>query len=101
MTQYYRLLDNVILSPEIEVKVKELADHFHATTQKDIVVTSGLRTSQSQALAMYDKLASGDHCTIYLNQDAAQSIRHCYLESQQCNSSREVIIERIRLEIDK
>lgn len=101
MLEHYRLLDNVILSPPIEARVKQIADRFHAATQKDIVITSGLRTSQSQALAMYDKLSAGDDCAIYINQDAAQSIRRCYSEGCECNSSKEDIIHRIKAEIDK
>lgn len=101
MPEHYSLLDNVILSPEIRAKVKRLADRFHAATQKDILITSGFRTSQSQAVAMYDKLAAGDDFAVYKNQAAAQTIRRCYTQGLKASKSRDAIITEIKAEIDQ
>jgi len=101
MPEHYSLLDGVMISPEIEVKVKQLADNYHALTNKDIVVTSGIRTAQRQAEAMYAKLAGGDDLAVYKNQDIAQAIRKIYIDGTNTNQTEETIITAIRTEIDK
>jgi len=101
MPEHYRVLDKVILSPEIEAKVKLLADAFHAATLRDIVVTSGLRSAHSQAVAMYDKLAGGDDLAIYRQQDAAQAIRQRYTDGLQQHQSRDTIVARMEAEIEQ
>ena len=100
MPEHYSLLDDVILSSEIEAKVKQLADRFHALTNKDIVVTSGIRTSQSQAQAMYDKLAGGDDLAVYKNQTIAQAIRKIYIDDTNANLTKDIVIANIKNEID-
>jgi len=101
MPEHYQLLDKVILSPENEAKVKRLADAFHAATQRDIVVTSGLRSARSQAVAMYDKLAGGDDLAIYRQQGAAQAIRQCYTDGRQQHQSRDSIVAVMEAEIEQ
>lgn len=101
MPEHFSLLDGVTLSPEIEAKVKRLADNYHALTNKDIVVTSGIRTAQSQAEAMYAKLAGGDDLSVYKNQDIAQAIRRIYIDGTNANQTEETIITAIRTEIDE
>ena len=100
MPEHYSLLDDVILSSEIEAKVKQLADRYHALTNKDIVVTSGIRTSQSQAQAMYDKLAGGDDLAVYKNQTIAQAIRKIYIDDTNANLTKDIVIANIKNEID-
>lgn len=100
MPEHYSLLDGVILSPDIEEKVKLLADRYHALTNKNIVITSGIRTSHSQARAMYEKLAGGDDLAVYKNQSAAQDIRRIYLDGTTSNKSKDAIITDIKAEID-
>lgn len=60
MAEHYTLKAGVVLSITIKAKVKKIADKYYALTKKDIVVTSGARSSQSQASAMYGKLSGGD-----------------------------------------
>lgn len=101
MAEHYSLLDGVILSPEIESRVKLLADRYYTLTNRDIVVTSGIRTSLSQAEAMYAKLAGGDDLAIYKNQTIAQTIRKIYINGTNANQDKEIIIANIKAEIDQ
>jgi len=59
MAEHYSLKSGVVLSIGIKNKVKKIADKYFLLSKKDIVVTSGARSSQSQAEAMYGKLAGG------------------------------------------
>lgn len=56
-----------------------MADAYNAVMGSDIVVTSGTRGADSQASAMYRKLASGENImSLYRNQTAAGQIRDSY-----------------------
>lgn len=101
MAEHYRLKAGVILSFDIKRKVKTIADKYYALTNKDIVVTSGTRTSQSQAEAMYAKLAGGDKLTVYKNQSAAKEIKKAYDDGQVSKKSKAQIIKDIKTVIDK
>lgn len=52
MVEHYTLKSGVALDSKIEKKVKKIADKYYALTKKDIVVTSGARSSSSQASAL-------------------------------------------------
>ncbi len=80
MAENYTINPGVLLSHEIKVKVKKIADKYHLLTKKKIVVTSGTRTAKSQASAMYGKLAGGDVLTVYKNQIAAKEIKKVYTD---------------------
>ena len=100
MPEHYSLLSGVSLTVDVKAKVKKLADKYHSLTNKDIVVTSGTRTSQSQAEAMYEKLAGGDNLTLYKNQSAAQSVRKIYLDGIKAKKTKTDIISDLKAEID-
>ena len=100
MAENYTLESDVDLPLDVKKKVKEIADAYHTATQKKLVVTSGARTSQSQAEAMYTKMAGGDALAVYANQSAAQKIRSIYDEGVKANTSKSALIEEIKSEID-
>ena len=100
MAANYTLESDVELPLDVKKKVKDIADAYHTATQKKIVVTSGVRTSQSQAEAMYTKLAGGDALAVYANQSAAQKIKSIYGEGVKANKNKSALIEDIKSEID-
>ena len=53
MAEHYSLKSGVVVSISIKNKVKKISDKYCLLSKKDIVVTSGARSSQSQAEAMY------------------------------------------------
>jgi len=100
MPEHYSLEKDVTLPIDIKAKVKKIADKYHSFTKKDIVVTSGIRTSQSQADAMYGKLSGGDKLTVYGQQTAAQKIRKIYDAAVKAKKTKDQIIADIKSEID-
>ena len=87
MAKYYTLESDVDLPLDVKKKIKEIVGAYHTATQKKLV-TSGTRTSQSQAAAMYT------------NRSAAQKIRSIYDEGVKANTSKSALIEEIKAEID-
>jgi len=65
------------------------------------VVTSGARTSQSQAEAMYGKLSGGGNLSIYKNQIAAKEIKKVYDDGVLEKNNKIQIIKNIKAIIDK
>lgn len=100
MAENYTLESDVDLPLDVKKKVKEIADAYHTATQKKLVITSGTRTSQSQAEAMFIKMAGGDALAVYANQSAAQKIRSIYDEGVKANTSKTALLEEIKAEID-
>ena len=100
MPEHYSLKTGVVLSVDIKVKVKKIADKYYALSKKDIVVTSGTRTSQSQAEAMYGKLSGGDKLTVYKNQIAAKEIKKSYDDAVAAKKSKIDTIADMKSVID-
>jgi Arc/MetJ family transcription regulator len=67
----------VILPSAVEKKAGEVADAFFAQTQKEIVITDGLRTAADQAERVLVKIQLHD-LSIFLNQKAAQEIKQAH-----------------------
>lgn len=101
MAEHYTLKSGVSLDPEIEKKVKKIADKYYGLTKKDIVVTSGTRSSSSQASAMYGKTSGGDKLTVYKNQKSAKKILNAYDAGVKEKKSKAEIISDIKDEIDE
>jgi len=78
MVEHYTLKSGVSLTTDIKAKIKKIADKYHQLASKDIVITSGTRTSHSQAEAMYGKLVGGDKLTVYKDQTSAKAIKKAY-----------------------
>ena len=100
MAENYSLKKGVSLTATIKLKVKKIADKYHTATTKTIVVTSGTRTSLSQATAMYGKLAGGDQLTVYKNQTAAKEIKKAYQDGVKAKKSKADIIDDMKAVID-
>ena len=100
MAEHYSLKSGVVLSINIKSKVKKIADNYFVLAKKDIVVTSGTRTSQSQAEAMYGKLSGGDQLTVYSNQVAAKEIKKAYDDAVVAKKSKLDIISDMKSVID-
>ena len=90
----------VDLPMEVKKKVKTIADAYHATTKKKIVVTSGTRTATSQAEAMYTKLAGGDNLSIYSDQDAATKIKEIYEKGVKDKKKNGDLVKEMTKEIE-
>lgn len=100
MAENYTLEGGISLPLDIKGKVKKIADAYHLATNKKIVVTSGARTAQSQAEAMYSKLAGGDNLAVYSNQSAARKIKEIYEKGMAAKKKKDTLIKEIKTEID-
>ena len=100
MAEHYSLKTGVVLSITVKAKVKKIADKYFILAKKDIVVTSGARSSQSQASAMYGKLAGGDQLTVYSNQTAAKEIKKAYTDAVAAKKSKVDTIADMKAVID-
>jgi len=80
---HYRVLPDVRMPAQIEAKVAQLADKAFEVAQKDVVVTSGTRTPESQASAIQEKIALGDNVQgLYKDKQAVGAILHAYREAK-------------------
>ncbi|MBL9027057.1 MAG: hypothetical protein JNL21_32980 [Myxococcales bacterium] len=77
-TKHYDLAPDAVLTPAIEARLAPIADAYHADTGRNVYVTSGRRTPEAQARAMYDKLEAGDDLSIYKNKEAIADIKRAY-----------------------
>lgn len=66
------------ISPKIKAQVDAIRADFERQTGLRIKVTSGARTPEEQAQAMYDKLQNGGGLSIYANQTAAAEVQAAY-----------------------
>ncbi|NQZ26623.1 MAG: hypothetical protein HRT55_09940 [Colwellia sp.] len=100
MKEHYTTKTGVILEANIKLKVKKIADKYYSSTQKGIVITSGKRTSKSQAEAMYGKLVGGDKLAVYKNRVAAQEIKKSYDDAVTAKKLKPQVIQSIKSTID-
>jgi hypothetical protein len=101
MTEHYTIKSGVSLAADIEKKVKKIADKYYKLTKKDIVITSGTRSSSSQASAMYGKLSGGDKLKVYADQKSAKEILNTYDAGVKAKKSKDGIIADIKDDIDE
>lgn len=101
MAEHYSIKSGVTLDPAIEEKVKKIADKYYQLTKKNIVVTSGTRSSSSQASAMYGKLSGGDKLSVYADQTSAKEILNTYDAGIKAKKSKAEIIADIKDDIDE
>ena len=97
----FSLESGVSLSVDVTKKVKKIADTYYLSTKKKIVVTSGIRSAQSQAEAMYAKLVGGDSLSIYVDQTAAKKIKEIYERGVKEKKGKEALVKEMKEEIDK
>lgn len=101
MSEHYSLKPGVVLDSEIEKKVKKIADAYFKLTKKDIVITSGTRSAQSQATAMYGKTSGGDKLTVYKDQVSAKEVLNTYDAGVKAKKSKAEIIADIKDTLDE
>jgi len=78
-TLHYRVQPHVRLTLPVEHRVSQLADHFFAKARRELVITSGTRSPEEQATAMYLKLIlRSDLRRLYRKWEAAQEIKRAY-----------------------
>jgi hypothetical protein len=78
---HYQLLPHVALPADTELAVSRLAERYFARARSELVITSGPRTPESQAAAMYLKLITGGRGALrrlYRNTEAAHEIKRAY-----------------------
>ena len=83
---------SVVLTPATEKKAGEIADAFFKMTNKEIVLTDGVRTAQDQAAQVYAKILAHD-LTIYTNQKAAREIKAAYDLAVSAGKSKSEVIK--------
>lgn len=75
----YTCEPDVVLGPEMQSTVERIASEFHRRTGRRLHVTSGTRTPDEQADAMFEKLARGERLTtLYRDFEAASEIQAAY-----------------------
>ena len=74
----YTTKSGVTLEGKAKTGIGKVADDYYAEHKEKIVVTSGTRSAQSQAQAMYDKLKAGGSLSIYKNKKAADEVQKAY-----------------------
>lgn len=100
MSEHYSLKTGVILDSEVEKKVKKIADKYYKLSKKDIVITSGTRSAQSQAAAMYGKTSGGDKLTVYKDQASSKEILNAYDAGVKSKKSKTEIIADMKDKLD-
>jgi hypothetical protein len=76
---HYRVQAHARLPLGVEHRVAQVAALFHAHTRQVLVITSGTRTPEEQASAMYLKLVLGASLRkLYRKWEAAQEIKRAY-----------------------
>ena len=100
MPENYTVNSDVVLSADVKLKVKKIADAYFKATQKTIVVTSGTRSSSSQAEAMYGKLTGGDQLAVYGDQKSVKEIKKAYEDAKKAKKGKPEIIKAMQSVID-
>jgi hypothetical protein len=71
----YTMEDGVELGPRMEGVLQRVGEQYRHRTGHEIHVTSGTRSPEAQAEAMYDKLARGQNILrLYRDEDATREI---------------------------
>lgn len=93
----YRLEPNVVISPEVEAWLGQLAAVYcRRRRARPLVVTSGTRSPESQARAMYRKLASGARfLRLYRQREPAREIKQTFTRARRAGKPRAVVVRAI------
>jgi hypothetical protein len=89
----FQALPDVTLSTKVEEKLNSIARTYEKRTGRTFVVTSGTRDAESQAEAVFDKLAQGeDIMKLYKDKAAAHELKQIYESLRAANKPKNVII---------
>lgn len=90
---HYTLAEpGIVLGGIVQSKVGEIANCYFGKTGKDLVLTSGTRSEEAQAEAMFNKLNLGDPLAEYVNQKAAGEVKEAYEKGVMANKTPAEII---------
>jgi hypothetical protein len=90
---HYDVVPRVALPMPIELAVARLAARFHARARRPLLITSGPRTPEGQALAMYLKLNQGASLRrLYRKKQAAAEIGKAYAAGRRQRKRHQAII---------
>lgn len=87
-----KLGDDVILNDDLREVVRAIAERYHDKTGGTLEVTSGVRTPERQANAMYTKLALGGSLAIYKKKALIDPIMKAYREGRKKKWKREATV---------
>jgi hypothetical protein len=57
----YTALDGAVIPPELQQRIVRIANAFHAASGRTLQITSGSRSAERQAKAMFDKIRGGEN----------------------------------------
>jgi hypothetical protein len=90
----FRVLPDVTLSQNTELWINRLATTFYRRKGQPLLITSGTRTPEQQAAAMYRKLSGrGRYRSLYRKRELAEEIRRVYISGRRARHSRAQIID--------
>jgi len=87
-----KLHDDVVLSAELRQVVTAIADRYHDKTRRTLEITSGVRTAERQAGAMYIKLRQGGSLSIYKQKALVTPIKEAYRAARKRKLKKEAVI---------
>jgi len=98
----YALRPGVRISPQVELRLQELAGRFYRRARRQLVVTSGVRDAASQARAMYVKLRLGARIVrLYRQKEAARQIVRAYRAARRARHTRRQTVAALRAVIER
>ena len=89
----HTLLEDVSLTAAIERRVAKLGCAYYREVGRQLVVTSGSRTPEAQAAAMYRKLRLGVRLSKFYRSKAAREIEKAFLVATAARKGRAAIID--------
>jgi hypothetical protein len=89
----HTLLDDVSLTAAIERRVAKLGCAYYREVGRPLVVTSGSRSPEAQASAMYRKLRLGVRLSKFYRSKAAREIEKAFLTAMESKAARAVVID--------
>lgn len=84
--------DGVELNDLLRDKIAAIAAIYHAKTRRTLEVTSGYRSPERQAAALYAKLAVGGSLAIYKNQDLVRPLAKAYRDGRRKRRKKPEIV---------
>ncbi|MFO0746069.1 MAG: hypothetical protein U1F43_10395 [Myxococcota bacterium] len=88
-----KLGDDVVLSDDLREVVRAIAQRYHEKTKRTLEITSGVRSPERQAGAMYTKLVVGGSLAIYKRQALTTPILKAYRDGRKKKHKKEEIVK--------
>jgi len=94
---YKTQTSHLVIPPKLHDRIDAIGSDFQKSTGKTMVVSSGTRSAERQADAMYWKFKAGASGSDYVNQKALLEIRNTYDDLKNRKSRSEVIAAMTRV----